>query len=279
MNIKAIKLNFLLTSPLSHFGDEPAGTMQTLRRQKFKVGDNYEDIPVFSANAFRGILRTLVMSDYFERLDMGVGSISQSLYYTFFNGGSLKSGGTENLALKEDIKKYCPALVLLGAAFGSIMTEGKMKCGILKPVCRELNVYNRSQSDKSIYDGMLSTTFYTRKDRLKSNSENTNDITADNKEVMQMKYESEVFSAGTELESEVKIEFANELEYSCACHMLKLLQEAGHLGGKSSVGHGSFNLTTSESLESMSKQYVDYISEHKNDIVSWISEMEKVLNA
>lgn len=279
MNIKTIELTFELTSPLSHFGDEPAGTMQTLRRQKFRINNKYEDMPVYSGNALRGILRTLVMTDYFERIGIGVKSVSQNLYYTFFNGGSLKSGGVENLALKTSIKQNCPALVLLGSAYRSMMTEGKMKVGILKPVCTELNEYNRHKTDESIYSGMLSDTFYTRKDRLKSSPENAKDVTADNKEVMQMKYESEVFSAGTKLESEIKIEFADELEYSCACHMLNLLKESGHLGGKSSVGHGNFTLTASEDLDSTSKLYVDYVSEHKDDMLNWIAEMENTLNA
>ena len=61
--------------------------------------------------------------------------------------------------------------------------------------------------------------------------------------------------------------------------MLNLLKESGHLGGKSSVGHGSFTLTASEDLDSMSKLYVDYVSEHKDDMLNWIAEMENTLNA
>lgn len=279
MNIQKINLTFTLTSPLSHFSDEPAGTMQTLRRQKFKVGDKYENIPVFSGNALRGIMRTLVMRDYLERIGVTINTVSQNLFYTFFNGGSLKSGGAENLTFKTELKKNCPPLVLFGSAYRSIMTEGKLKCGILKPICKELNDYNVNQSRTSIYDGMLSEVFYTKKDRLKTEAENVKDIDDKDKEIMQMKYESETFSAGTELESEIQVEFANEVEYSCACHMLKLLKEAGHLGGKSSVGHGSFKLNTSVDVDAEAELYKKYIDDNKDEMLKWLAEMELSLNA
>lgn len=277
MNIKKMNVEIRLLSPLMHFGDELCGTMQTARRMKYLVNGEYQDIPVFSGNALRGILRTLVMQDFLGRLGYGISSVSQGLFYTFFNGGALKSGGIESLALKKSIVKNCPPLVLLGSAYGNMMTEGKMKCGILRPVCAEMNTYNRNQSDISLYSGMLQEIFQTRLDRLKYNTETVANAGEVDKETVQMKYEAETLAAGTVLETELSLEFVSGLEFSCACHMLELLKSYGHIGGKSASGYGKVELTYSDGFDG-GKLYRDYIEEHKDEIRSFIREMEATLN-
>ncbi len=276
MNAKKMNVEIELLSPLMHFGDELCGTMQTIRRMRYFVNNEYVNIPVFSGNALRGILRTLVMQDFFEQIGYGVGSISQNLFYTFFNGGSLKSGGVEDLKLKEDIVKNCPPLVLLGSAFGNMMTEGKLKCGILRPVCEEMNVYNRKQSSTSLYSGVLEEIFQTRLDRLKPKTEIVKDARKVEKETVQMKYEAEAFSAGTVFETEKLVEFASPLELSCACYMLELLKQYGHIGGKSSSGYGKIKLEYSDAFDD-GKLYRDFLESNKEEICSFIESMEERL--
>lgn len=278
MNIKKINLEIKLMSPLMHFGDEPSGTMQTARKTKYFINGEYTDVPTFSGNALRGILRTLVMQDFFERIGYGINSVSQNLFYTFLNGGSLKSGGVEDLTLKKLIVGNCPALVLLGSAYGNMMTEGKLKCGILRPVCEEMNEYNRKQSNVSLYAGILQDVFQTRLDRLKYNTETVANAEDVDKETVQMKYEAETLSPGTVLETELSLEFASDLEVSCACHMLELLKAYGHIGGKSASGYGKIELTYDDILDG-GKLYCDFISEHKDEIVGFMEEMEAILNA
>lgn len=275
MTKEKINLDIKLLSPLTHFGDEQSGTMQTLRRMKFFINGEYIDIPVYSGNALRGILRTLVMTDLLEKLDMSTESISQNMFYTLFNGGSLKSGGLEDLSFKRLIREYCPALSLLGSAYGNQMTEGKLKTGILRPVCFEMNEYNRNQTELSLYSGMLSDVFHTRMDRLKKSVEEVSDSDFNTKkQAVQMKYEMETLSAGTMLETEVFVECANELEVSCAYYMLKLLKESGHIGGKSAAGYGKIAINCD--LEA-SKLYEDFLIERKEDIKEFIIKMEEIL--
>lgn len=277
METKVFDLKIKLLSPLMHFGDEQSGTMQTLRRMKYLVDGDYIDIPVFSGNALRGILRTLVMNDLLEKLGLTINSISQNLFYTIFNGGSLKSGGIEDMEFKALIRENCPPLILLGSAYGNMMTEGKMKCGILRPICSELNEYNNTQSDMSLYAGMMSEVFHTRSDRLKTNIIEVSDSLETAKQTVQMKYESEVLSAGTTLETEILVENATELEMSCAAYMINLLKKSGHIGGKSAAGYGKISVSCDD-IDNQSKLYSDFVSENKDKIIEFFSAMEGILN-
>lgn len=277
MNIKEYNLKITLKTPLMHFGDELSGTMQTMRRNKYEVNGEFIDIPVFSGNALRGIFRTLVMRDFLDRLGLGINCISQNTFYTLFNGGSLKSGGIEDLSFKKMIKRNCPPLILLGSAYGNQMTEGKMKCDILTPICQEMNSYNVNQSEKSIYSGMLSEVFHTRMDRLKAETEEVLDVETTEKQTVQMKYEAETLSAGTQLEATLTVNFANELELSCFEHMINLLKKSGRIGGKSSAGYGKMKLECEE-LKENGIIYVKFIEENKEEIKSFIQYLESVLN-
>ena len=274
MNISHFDVKVKLLSPLAHFGDEMCGTMQTARRMKYKVGDKFIDIPVYSGNALRGILRSLVFQDMLEKCDMSIKSVSQAVFYTLFNGGSLKSGGVESLDFKQKLVECCPALVLLGSAFGSQMTEGKAKIGILRPICKELNGYNKTQSEDSLYSGMINEVFQTRLDRLKTKTENVSDVETVPKETVQMKYEFEVLSAGTELETGISVEFASELENSCMAYMLDLLKQSGHLGGKSSEGYGNIELYYSINENIDGKMYADFLTENTDKIKEFIQFLE-----
>lgn len=268
MNIMRFDLKIKCLSPLAHFGDEMCGTMQTARRIKYRVGDRYIDVPVYSGNALRGILRGLLMQDLLEKLDMSVKSISQAVFYTLFNGGSLKSGGIEDLEFKDKLTECCPALVLMGSAFGNQMTEGKAKVGILRPICCELNDYNTNQTDTSLYSGMINEVFQTRHDRLKAKTENVSDAYEVPKETVQMKYEFEVLSPGTELETEICVEYGNELEQSCMAYAIELLKQSGHLGGKSSEGYGKVEITCDSNVTG--ELYNKFVDENKDKIKEFL---------
>lgn len=56
-----------LLSPLMHYGDERMGTMQVARCMKFEYNGEFIDIPVYSGNAFRGIMRRIAMRDFLEK--------------------------------------------------------------------------------------------------------------------------------------------------------------------------------------------------------------------
>jgi hypothetical protein len=263
-----------LLSPLAHFGDERMGTMQVMRTMKFNVDGEFLDVPVYSGNAMRGILRRLAMRDYLEKIDVLEEGITTKLYYMLFSGGALTSGSRyEEVGDKRKMREMCPPLALFGTAIGDQIPEGKMKVGQFLPVCMETKDYTGIESDLSFYD-MLDDVFYTRKDDLKSKEFNLSDD-AKHDNPVQMKYEMQCLSAGTELVGSIVIENDNEVDKACLTATLEKLKETPYIGGKSATGHGYVDIEY-ESF-SNARIYYDYLEENKDAVRIWLREVEAAL--
>lgn len=278
MKHRKIDINLTLLSPISHFSDERMGTMQIQRYNKFKVGDKFIDIPVFSGNGFRGQLRRIMMRDYLERIEVAEEGISQKLYHALFTGGALEgSTSYEEMEEFETIKRMCPPLALLGSALGDKMMQGKFKSSIFIPVSKETEDYTKVKSDISIYE-MLEDVFYTRSDTLKTREDIKIAKSEDEKEKegpTQMKYEQQGLAAGTEMIGTVRIEHGTDIEESCLSATLEKLKEIPYIGGKSSAGHGKVDIKHTELIDN--KLYYDYLEENKEEIREWIRKLEKEL--
>ena len=267
-----------LLSPLCHYGDEALGVMQAARTQKYKYKDEFIDIPVYSGNAFRGELRRLIMRDYLDKLGITDEGVSTNLYYMLFTGGALTSGSRYNkVGQKRELRKMCPPLSLFGTALGDQIPEGKMKVAIFVPVCQETADYTGIESNLSFYD-MLEDTFYTRKDDLKSKDFNINEMEEKGKKKenpVQMKYEMQGLSAGTELTGDIVIENDKEIEKACLKAGLEKLKEYGYIGGKRATGHGKIKLGYDIDVDT--KVYYDYLQENKDTMRNWIRTIEGIL--
>jgi hypothetical protein len=269
-----INLKMKLLSPLAHFGDERLGTMQTSRTMKFEYNGEFIDVPVFSGNAFRGELRRIAMRDYLEKIGIIEEGISAKLYYMLFTGGALTSGAKYvDIESKRYMRKMCPALSLLGTAIGDQIPEGKAKVGILKPVCKETAAFTGIESDKSFYD-MLEEIFYTRRDDLKSKDVNiTNNEKHEN--AIQMKYEMQCLSAGTELVGSITLENETNVEISCLVSVLEKFKLTPFIGGKSATGHGEVLMIYESNAEP--NTYYQYLDARKDEMRLWLRETESKL--
>ena len=276
MRTKKIDIRMKLLSPLSHFGDERLGTMQIMRTNKFLYDGEFIDIPVYSGNGFRGQFRRIAMRDYLERVGIAEEGISEKLYYTLFTGGSLVGGARyDEVGERRRIRRLCPPLALLGTALGDQIIQGKIKAPLFLPICKETVDYTGVESDMSFYD-MLQEVFYTRKDDLKSVEYNIKKEEGEKKgDPVQMKYEMQCLSAGTELIGTMIIENVNEVEEAMVNATLKKLKEVPFIGGKSAAGHGQVDIQYDE-LES-EETYYNYLEENKEEIRQWIREVEEVL--
>lgn len=264
-----------LLSPLLHFGDDRLGTMQVLRTQKFLINNEVLDIPVFSGNALRGILRRLIMDDFLKRIDVYDEGISAKLYYMLYSGGALTGGSRyEEVGNKQIMRKKCPPLSLLGTAINDQILQGKMKVSIMKPLCLELNDYNLEQTDISIYD-LLEDVFYTRRDDLKTKGDDLINDETKHKNPVQMKYEMQCLATGTQLVGNISLEFENKVETSCLIAMLDLLKNKPFIGGKSATGHGEISLKYDKDISS--DIYYNYLEDNKDSIVEWLRNTEKEL--
>lgn len=277
MNNVKTEIRMRLLSPLSHFSDERLGTMQVMRTMKMPYEGEFIEVPVFSGNAFRGILRRVSMRDYLERLGIAEEGISAKLYYMMFTGGALTSGARyDEIGTRRTMHKMCPPLALFGSAIGDQIPEGKMKVSIFLPVCRETKEITGIEHSISFYD-MLEEVFYTRRDDLKSKSPNIKEEEEKKKKEnpTQMKYEMQCLAAGAELSGKIIIENANEIEESCLAATLERFKEMPYIGGKSSAGHGEVEIMHSPLADA--QIYYNYIKEHKDEIRAWVREMEGIL--
>lgn len=263
-----------LKSSLVHFGDERMGTMQIARTMKFKYNDEFVDVPVYTGNAFRGVLRRIAMKDFLDRIGVTEEGISAKMYYLLFTGGALTSGSRyEEIGKRREMREMCPPLSLFGSAIGDQIPSGKLKMPIFIPICKETVDYTDIESNISFYD-MLEDNFYTRRDDLKSNDFNLTDETK-HKNAVQMKYEQQVLSAGTELTGNIVIENDYELEKDCLQAILEKFMKAPYIGGKSSIGHGKVDIKFNSIGNS--EKYYKYLDENKEDIRNWLRALEGTL--
>lgn len=259
-----------LESPLVHFSDDNLGVIQAFRTQKFVQGTDILNIPVYSGNALRGSIRRLIMRDYVEMLGMDVSGISEKLYYTLFNGGSLQSGDTgEDLEFKRKLRRLCPPLSLMGTAIGNSMIQGKLKVGIAVPRCEELD-----GEDWPSIGGLTEDIFFTRLDDLKHAYDVP--LKVEKKEnAVQMKYEVQALATGTELHTYMDLMIPNDVEVACMARMLEKLKEFGYLGGKSQAGLGKVSISWDRELSS--DAYVKFVKDNADEIRAWLEEVDKGL--
>jgi hypothetical protein len=265
-----------LLSPLMHYGDERMGTMQIARCMKFEYDGEFIDIPVYSGNAFRGIMRRIAMRDFLEKIGIAEEGISPKLYYLLFTGGTLTGGGRFcEIGEKREMRRLCPPLSLFGSAIGDQIPEGKMKVGIFKPICKETEDYTGKHSDISFYD-MLEEIFYTRRDDLKSTNcdliQDSEDKKDKKENPVQMKYDMQALSAGAKLISSIVIENSNDIEESCLESIIDKFKEMPYIGGKSATGHGEVEITYENSKGS--SLYYDYLEQNKDEIRDWLRNLE-----
>ena len=251
-------------SPLSHNDDINLGTDTKYRRMKMQTQDGIEDIPIYSGNAYRGILRRIAAADFLEKIEAS--KISDALYYTYFAGGALQKGSSQGgieVGMKREVRTNIPFLSLFGTAYQNQVMPGKLNVGIGIPISRETEIFTGIQSEKSIWDIMVEI-FYTRRDDLE-------DKETEQKE--QMKYTVECLSAGTTLQHEFTLDNASDIELSCFGAIMVKLNEDPVLGGKSSVGHGKVRLEYAQEWPDPD-EYYSYLDKNKSEIQKFVKQMD-----
>lgn len=257
-------------SPLSHNSDESLGTDTKFRRIQIVHEGKTIRIPVYSGNAFRGILRRLAARQFCNLLGMPKESMSDVLYYTWYTGGALQKGASQNhieVGRKRELRKHIPFLSLFGSAISNQIIEGKLHIGIGVPISKETMNMTGRKSALSIWE-MTDEIFYTRRDDLEDPQEKKKDDSAH-----QMKYTIEVLIPGVELSHSITLNKGNEVEYACLGHAISAMIEEGVLGGKGGTGHGKVKFDYSPNFANP-KKYLDYVNAKKGDILEYVRGME-----
>lgn len=253
-------------SPLSHNSDMNLGVDTKFRRIKYYTEYGTEDLPVYSGNAFRGILRRIAARDFLEHL--GIEKVSDKLYYCFFCGGALEKGSHQDkiaVGLKREMRENIPWLSLFGTAYSNQMLAGKLKVGQGIPLATETQGFTGIKIERSIWD-LLCEVFYTRRDDLEDKGNPS--------EKEQMKYQIECLAPGAVLQHEFTLENPNEIEVSCFGAIIRKFLENPILGGKSGAGHGKVKLNYKPEWPEAGPYY-DFLSQNKEKIVAYVKGMEK----
>lgn len=251
----------ILTAPLSHNGDTPASTETLIRRERLVTrGGEIEEIPVYSGNAFRGILRRLAAAHLCEMVGVQPGT---EAYYTLFSGGMLDKGGDGgplDIGERRRVRALVPMVALFGGCVGNAIMGGMLEIGILRPWCRELF----EDAPHSHHD-LTDSPFYTRRD------DNPNEGSADR--TSQMKYSVECLITGTELRHSIVVRSDDPIVLGCFGLAMRRLIDRGKLGGKGNVGHGSCAMQYAPELPDVAP-YLLHLDAEQERIVEWIKSLD-----
>jgi hypothetical protein len=261
-----LDIRYKALSPISHNGDEVLSTVSPFRRQKVDYAGNIIDIPVLSGNGFRGNWRRIGAKHLLDNL--GIEKVSPDLYHMLFAGGAL-TGSTEDeqVTYKKEIRRLMPFLSVFGSAMGSFMLSGKLSSGFGYVISEETEQFTGIKSNRTIYE-FLSTEFYTRREDYEA--DRGDEIP---EKTVQMKYETEVLIAGTEIMQTVILKSCTDIEIGCFMNILQQWQKEGAIiGGVARAGHGrvDFDIDFSEYQDKIYK-YNDYIKENTQEISSFLT--------
>lgn len=269
-----MRFNIKITTlaPMSHNSDESVGIDTKFRRMEMFCGDHgLIPVPVYSGNAFRGILRRIAARQFCELLGYnGVDkSLKDALYYTFFCGGSLQKGSAQDyieIGKRQDLRRMIPFLSIFGSAVQNQIIGGRLQIGVMVPVSKE-TVWNTGiESTDSVWE-MTEEVFYTRRDDLEDKVDG---------QVQQMKYTVECIKAGVCLAQVITVKSSNPVELGCFGHAMDEMIKTGVIGGKSGVGHGRVIFEPSPSLPDASP-YLDYIEKNKKEIAEYVQKLSGAL--
>jgi len=254
-------------SPIHTGSDEVSGIDRGIRRREYLVAGETIEVPIISANSFRGILRRVIANDFVHLLGLELKTLVPSFYYLLFSGGALsKSEGVINITEREEFYKNIPMLRVFGGATGSAILPGLLIVEDLVPIVKELEEFTGYRSDISLYD-VVSEEFGTRKDDYPYKGEVET-------QTQQMLYRYEVLKAGIELILNIYLQnIANELDEDLIIRGLRLLKEEKRIGAKSNIGLGRLKYPE---LPEEKGIYKKYIEENKEKIIKYLKENEFV---
>lgn len=248
-------------APISHNDEASLSTTTPFRRIKVDVDGKIEHIPVYTGNAWRGILRRHAAADFVKTLE--IDKLTQKQYHILFTGGMLDQGssGDIDLEFKRKLREMIPFMSVFGGATGNTVIQGKLIVGMLFPIAMETSQFTGIDSDRSIFE-FLDTIFYTHRD--------DREIEAEVNETVQMKYEIEVLVPGTVLVGEIILQTDDEIEKSAFGAALRSWLRDPYLGGRSAVGHGKIKVEFDPADIPDPKPYHEYLQEHKKEILQFL---------
>lgn len=228
---------------------------------------NYANIPLYTGNGIKGIMRRLLMEDFCELSGLSKKQLSSTAYHRLFTGGVIsKASGDERIDRKREMIGLCPPLGLLGSAVEDGTISGAISVSDLQLQCKE-----RDSEHPNSFTELVVPRFLTRLDSSKT--ETLIDIAqVKNNEVEthQMKYLTEVMIAGAKLDGQLSVLTHSEIILSCFARAINLMKNHAHIGGKGTVGFGTVEFEGLEAPEGVTETaYMEYVIEKAPEILAY----------
>lgn len=238
-----------MRTPLQHGDGEALGNVRLFRSQKTVCADGVvRRVPIYSGNAFRGMLRDIAARQLLETLDIAV---PPPVFHFLTSGGSLTSGdGNRSIDVDQArrLRSVIPMVGVFGGGVGSQILEGKLTVLQLTPICAEtVHVLPRycaeAPSAKLSIRDLRHMEFGTRRDDSKREDaqphlssqpspRGTDEVST------AMIYETETLAPGTCLRFGFSLRGSTPREWTCLAHALLGWLAQPFLGGRSSAGYG-----------------------------------------
>lgn len=240
-----------VTSPLVH-SDEHVETMQRFRREPYYLAGETLDIPVYSGNAIRGMLRRMMALRVCDAVGITDRSLPTDSFYLLFTGGKLE--GSDYAYRVDEIQRIrglLPHLGLMGCSWGARILHGHLDVWRGEPVCLELadtlghvghQAYESLGGDPpSVFD-LIGEVAYTRRDDI------TDRLMDGESSPVQMRYQFECLIPGTLLLHGAVVRTRDPLMRGAFADAVLMATSRQSLGGRSAIGHGRFAWTWSDTM-------------------------------
>lgn len=227
---------------------------------------NYANLPFYSGNSIKGILRRELMREFCELSGLSKKTMGSTAYHRLFTGGVIsKASGDERIDRKREMIELCPPLGLLGSAVEDGTITADICVNDLQLRCKERGTGINSFTE------LIVPRFLTRLDSSKL--EKFIDIAEIKKgevETHQMKYLTEVMIAGSELDGELSLLTSSEIVASCFARAITLMKNKAHIGGKGTVGFGRVEFSGLEAPAGVTEDaYLQFVAENKERILAY----------
>jgi len=256
-----------LVEPLVHT-EKQYGVASKFRRMKIVVDGQVEEIPFYSGNSIRGILRRLGARHLLRSVEVKEKQLSTGLNHALFRGGQLRRGeaATYDTDFICELRGKLPLLSLLGVAIHQQLVPGKLFVGHAIPIAKETSFMTGVDRPISVWD-LMQMTMFTRRDDRSQKDKADREVQAE-----QMLYKYEVMIPGTQLSHYFVLNDANEVERACFMRLLKEFNGHMRLGGNARIGFGRIEWTYPEPVEKATKPYDGFLEENREEIKRYLLE-------
>jgi len=255
-----------LVEPLVHI-EKQYGIASKFRRMKILIGGDVEEIPYYSGNSIRGILRRLGARHLLDALGIEEKELTVGLNHALFRGGQLRRGeaATYDTDFICTLRAKLPLLSLLGTAIHQHLVPGKLFVGHAIPIAKETESLTGIPSEISVWD-MMQMVMFTRLDDRKQKEGRK-----EGEQAEQMLYKVEVMVPGTKLHHYFVLNDANEVERACFMRLLAEFNIHSRLGGNARIGFGKIKWSY-VIPEGATKPYDDFLVEKGEEIREYVLE-------